>query len=61
MADAPVVNIGQHSPERIAYDLMVGILNAEKIKAEDRTRKMILDTYAECISAVRGKRNWTKK
>lgn len=61
MADAPVVNIAQNSPEKIAYDLMAGVLNTEKIKPEDRTRKMILDTYAECIAAVRGKRNWPKK
>jgi hypothetical protein len=61
MPDAPIVNIGQNSPEKIAYDLMIGVLNAEKVTAEDRTRKLILDTYAECILAVRGNRTRTKK
>ena len=61
MPDVPVINIGQNSPEKIAYDLMVSVLHAEKIKPEGRTRKMILDTYVECLFAVHGKRDLTKK
>ena len=59
MADAPVVHIGQNSPEKIAHDLMISVLNAEKV--EQRTRKLLLDTYAECLWAVRGHRDWQKK
>lgn len=61
MADAPVVHIGQNSPEKIAYDLMLAVLQAEKVAHENRTRKQLLDTYAECLDAVRGSRNWEKK
>lgn len=61
MADAPVVHIGENSPEHVAHDLMIGVLNAENISREQRTRKLMLDTYAECLDAVRGLRNWEKK
>jgi hypothetical protein len=58
MADAPVVHIGENSPEKIAYALMVDVFNAERIKHENRNKQIILDTYAECLDAVRGVRNW---
>jgi hypothetical protein len=62
MADAPVVHIGQNSPEEVAYKLWHEVARAE---GKDTTytsgnnkpnRKWILDTYAECITAVRGHR-----
>ena len=60
MADAaPVVHIGENSPERVAYVLQRDVLNVEKYKP--RTREYILDSYAECIHAVRGLRNVPKK
>lgn len=61
MADAPVVHIGENSPEYIAYRLLHDVAGAENklfrptsgsgYAAADR--KWILDTYAECLRAVR--------
>jgi hypothetical protein len=65
MADAPVVYIGENSPERVAYLLFSMIANVEK-RTDSRDsdgdwktmdRKWILDTYTECIKAVRGHRH----
>lgn len=65
MADAPVVHIGENSPEKIAHLLLHEIARVEgKIffrsdkHPGDTTadRKWILDTYAECIEAVNGQR-----
>lgn len=60
MADAPVVHIGENSPEKIAYELLEAIASNEgktlsggmagKASAE---RKWVLDTYAECLLTVR--------
>ena len=54
MADETVVHIGENSPERIAYLLYKEIQSVEKNdRASGRGRKWILDTYAECILAVK--------
>lgn len=61
MADAPVVHIGENSPEHVAYRLMRDIANVEgklltkSDKSPERVadRKWILDTYAECLGAIR--------
>ncbi len=59
MADAPVVHIGENSPEHIAFQLMLRIAHAEDValssmaETKNTTRKWILDTYAECLEAVR--------
>ena len=62
MADAPVVHIGENSPEQVAYRLLHDIARVED-KLLERSeknpqkivdRKWILDTYRECINAVRG-------
>ena len=74
MADAPVVHIGENSPERVAYDLMLNIAYTEKIRIgggptgnsaagsgdKPPDRKWILDAYAECLQAVRGDRQLLK-
>lgn len=49
--DAPIVHIGQNSPEYIAYLLMADVNGAES--HPKRTREQILNLYAECILAVR--------
>ena len=49
--DAPIVHIGENSPEYVALLLMNLINGAEK--HPQRTRKDILDLYAECLLAVR--------
>jgi hypothetical protein len=55
MADAPVVHIGENSPEQVAYKLYRDIRLEEKKSNADR--KYVLDTYAECLEAVRGHRS----
>jgi hypothetical protein len=64
MADkAPVVHIGENSPEHVALKLLINIAYAEKkhfypglYDGEKPSRKWLLDTYAECLEAVRGDR-----
>lgn len=59
MADAPVVHIGENSPEEVAFRLYRIVGHSEKKVAtsgfaESGTdRKYILDTYAECLLAVK--------
>lgn len=59
MADAPVVHIGENSPEEVAYKLLQDIARCEqktsygKIAAD---KDYILNTYAEALNAVRGYR-----
>jgi hypothetical protein len=65
MANAPVVHIGENSPEHVAHTLLHEVANLEKRsfnpdptsagwKAADRS--WLLDTYAECLTATRGGR-----
>jgi hypothetical protein len=49
--DAPAIHIGENSPEYVAYLLMFQVNSAEK--PQTRTRKEILDLYAECLLTVR--------
>lgn len=66
MADAPVVHIGENSPEQVAHKLLLEIANAENMTfyanassgKKTADRKWILDTYAECLYAVRGHRDF---
>jgi non-homologous end joining protein Ku len=53
MADAPVVHIGENSPEKVALDMTRYILSQE---SQNFSRQRYLDTYAECLLAVRGYR-----
>jgi hypothetical protein len=56
---APVVHIGENSPEQIAYKLFDHIVRVERQDLypdrgeQGATRKWILDTYAECLLAVK--------
>lgn len=52
MADAPVVHIGQNSPEFVAWRLFDRISGHESAGGETTERTYILDTYAECLWAV---------
>lgn len=66
MADAPVVHIGENSPEKVALTLVEYLARMEGLvlfkphsSNRDDTgadRKWLLDTYAECLTAVRGYR-----
>jgi hypothetical protein len=59
MADQTVVHIGENSPEKVAYDLMRNIAINEGRSFNGpgspnlADRKWILDTYAECLLAIR--------
>ena len=54
MADAPVVHIGENSPEKVAHKLTHEVLSYER--PEKITRKLLLDTYAECLRRMHGRR-----
>lgn len=59
MADAPVVHIGENSPEKVALDLMQMIAKVEKRELyahgdNPADRAYLLGTYAKCLEAVRG-------
>ena len=64
MADAPVVHIGENSPEHIAHRLMheIAIVEGKSFQRspgqgfEKADRKWILDTFAECLRAAHGNR-----
>jgi hypothetical protein len=50
--DKTVVHIGENSPERIAFLLFHEVVNAEGMERADRA--YILNTYVDCINAVKG-------
>lgn len=66
MADTkPVVHIGENSPEEVAFKLLRQVAAIEKTSmyggpggSEPKNRKWLLDTYAECLEAVKGGRSW---
>jgi len=56
MSDSPVVHIGENSPEEVAFKLFQEVVSVEIHKGDQTnkvSRKWILDTYAECLLAVR--------
>lgn len=56
MADAPVVHIGENSPEEVAYKLLRHVANVEGKNLNSTgavDRKYLIDTYAECLWAVK--------
>jgi hypothetical protein len=54
MGDA-IVHIGESSPEFVAFRLYHEVRQAEDPK--QLSKKWILDTYAECLNAVRQPEN----
>lgn len=64
MADQNVVHIGENSPEEVALKLVRLVADVEgraffRNPGNDKQaadRKWILDTYAECLKAVKGYR-----
>lgn len=61
MADAPVVHIGENSPEQVALKLLNFIASNEKKMLSgsnaNADRNWILTTYARCLYTVRNP-NW---
>jgi len=60
MSDQAVVHIGENSPEQVAFNLMRIVASSEgfalaKVMGGGNLpdRKWLLDTYAECLIAVR--------
>ena len=60
MADQSVVHLGENSPEHVAFRLLreVAYVEGKRLQQMDATfqkpdRQWILDTYAECLDAVR--------
>ncbi len=63
MADAPIVHIGENSPEEVAHKLMREIAGVEKKNISPRAtyvpgwtdadRDWILSTYAKCLNVVK--------
>lgn len=61
MADEAVVHADENPPEQVAYMLMCDVMGAENRVAalnpregyQAADRKYLLDTYAECLLAVR--------
>lgn len=57
---------GDNTPEQIAFKLLERVAEAEGVsfarggKDKPATRKWILDTYAECLDAVRANRRYNK-
>ena len=51
-----VVHIGENSPEYVAFRLMDRVFMAEDSKPRHVTKGHILDTYSECLQAVKGYR-----
>ncbi len=70
MADAPVVHIGENSPEYVAWKLLHEIASMERKATSAKPsgegwqpagRQWWLDTYAECLYTVKGFRTaWRK-
>lgn len=54
MADAPVVHIGENSPQEVAFKLLRMVMAAENKGISDANREYILDGYAECLNATNG-------
>lgn len=67
MSEQSVVRMGDNSPEEVAFKLLREIAGAEDRKLfgvggkTQPDRKWILDTYAECIIAVRAPANRFRK
>lgn len=56
MADQTVVHMGENSPEHVAYTLFEHVARVEGmvlVKGGVADRKWILDTYSECLIAVK--------
>lgn len=57
MSDKVAVKASEGSPEYVAYKLLFDIAT---IEGGLKDRKRVLDTYAECLHATRGYREWSK-
>ena len=56
MAENAGFQIADNSPEQVAYNLMELIRTSERRRIDAVDRAWILDTYSECLTAVRGQR-----
>ena len=49
-----VIHIAENSPEHIAYKMMRDLFVVEKKHFDSLSREEYLDTYDECLEAVKG-------
>lgn len=56
MSDRTVVHMGEGSPEQVALRLLERVLASENHQSWNR--RLILDTYAECLEAAKGQRSY---
>jgi hypothetical protein len=65
MSDPSILHYGEGSPEMIAYKLLLDVMKVENrtVASNDASgpytpadRQYLLNTYHECLMAVRGKR-----
>lgn len=63
MSDNAILHVGENSPEQVAYKLFLRIgLAEEKLNISGNPtpgtdRKWILETYAECLAFVKGRKS----
>jgi hypothetical protein len=50
------VETGSGTKERVAYDLMMRILYAEKGNTKENARERVLTLYSQCLKVVNGGR-----
>ena len=58
MADSTTFHIAENSPEQVAYKMADKVLiDIERKSWDSITRQEYLDTYADCLNAVQGRRS----
>ena len=56
MAGSSIIHIAENSPEHVAYKMMRDVFVVENKPFDNLTRDEYLDTYEECLEAVKGYR-----
>ena len=54
MAGSSIIHIAENSPEHVAYKMMRDVFVIENKPFDNLTRDEYLDTYEECLEAVKG-------
>ncbi len=54
MAGSSIIHIAENSPEHVAYKMMRDVFVVENKPFDSLTRDEYLDTYEECLEAVKG-------
>lgn len=54
MSGSSIIHIAENSPEHIAYKMMRDVFVVENKPFDSLTRDEYLDTFEECLEAVKG-------